>query len=739
MKEIVLEGCTATPLAGYLKALGVLRLLAIKHPETRGAWRGDRFVLTTSLDRNGIEQFFLQEYAPTPIMAPWNAGSGFYFQERKSKATDPTTGKKTKLGIFDQETAATKIVATIIKSKSQRFAHFRRALSQAGDFVQHEKLTTAPESGEEKDSFVLFLRANLPDECVEAMDAGLVVAGGTTNFPPLLGTGWNDGNLDFTSNFMQRIIDVLGADDAAVPEHSRAWLQGALFDVSTSRLTNDNIGQFSPGRAGGYNASTGFDGSALVNPWDFVLMLEGALMFGASITRRNASNATGAVSYPFTVRTVTAGSGSLGESDSSKEYTRGEIWTPLWTQTASCREVQALMAEGRVALGRKAARDALDFARAVQHLGGYRGVRSFQRFGLLKRNGRAFFAAPLSRIEVNEAPIASSLDELDANGWLERFRRFANDANTAVRFKTLRKRLEDRLFALAGKRPGKAEAQELLILLGKIQSSLAVSSKAREAARPLPRLSERWVIAADDNTPAFRIARALAGLRGTGDEALPLRAQLFPVHRRFDQWLTPEAGEKNRICDGMQGRLVDTLPTWLERRLWLADRLTMPDKPLDSPAGATLDDIAAFLRDDSMDMRIAALLPGLALCDIPQDIDRSGGNGVVPAAFALMKLALTPERTLRSLDVLAEGQRLPVPAGMLAQLSAGNHGNRAVTSAWRRLRASGLSPLFTPGALPMLTGIDPGRAAAALLIPLRFGATAALARSVLTQHETESV
>ena len=42
-------------------------------------------------------------------------------------------------------------------------------------------------------------------------------------------------------------------------------------------------------------------------------------------------------------------------------------------------------------------------------------------------------------------------------------------------------------------------------------------------------------------------------------------------------------------------------------------------------------------------------------------------------------------------------------------------------------------------ALPTLAGIHPKRAAAALLIPLRFGATAALVRAILKQPETESV
>jgi CRISPR-associated protein Csx17 len=712
MNAIMLEGCTATPLAGYLKALGVLRLLSAKYPETRGAWRGDRFVLTTSLDREGIEQFFLNDYAPTPIMAPWNGGSGFYEKDNKDA------------------------LLRIVRSEDPRLRVYQTSLAIAESALAGYDRSASPKD-DDKARLLTAIRSQLPDTALGWFDASVLLAGESPQYPPLLGTGGNDGRLDFTNNFMQRVLDVLPMGDDAVTQATVGWLQTALFAKTAPGLAKSSIGQFSPGQAGGPNASVGFDADATINPWDFVLMIEGSLLFAAAAVRRNADDPFGVLSYPFTVRAVGAGAGSLGESDVGSA--RGELWMPLWTQPAAYAEVQALMSEGRVALGRKPARDALDFVRAVQHLGAYRGVRSFQRYGLLMRSGKAYLAAPLARINVAEAPTSSWLDELDANGWLERFRRFANDANTANRFKTLRKRLEDRLFALAGKIPSKPEAQALLTLLGEIQSGLSVSSKARDAVRPLPRLSERWVIAADDDTPTFRVAKALAGLRGVDNDLLPMRAQLFPVHRRFDQWLTPDAGEKNRICDGTHGQLVDTLPNLLRRRLWLAERLAMPDKPLDGPAGAGLDDIAAFLRDDRMDARISDLLSGLALCDIPEDIDRSAGNGVAPAAFALMKLSLTPERTLRSLEALTEGQRLPIPAGMLAQLAAGNHDNRAVTSAWRRLRASGLSLLFPSGALPTLAGISPKRAAAALLIPLRFGATAALTRAVLKQPETESV
>jgi CRISPR-associated protein Csx17 len=90
---------------------------------------------------------------------------------------------------------------------------------------------------------------------------------------------------------------------------------------------------------------------------------------------------------------------------------------------------------------------------------------------------------------------------------------------------------------------------------------------------------------------------------------------------------------------------------------------------------------------------------------------------------------------LRSLGLLPENMHLPMPAGMLAQLAAGNHGNSAVKTAWRRLRASGLAPIIPVADLPAEDSIAPQRAAAALLIPLRFGATGALARSVLATAE----
>jgi CRISPR-associated protein Csx17 len=277
----------------------------------------------------------------------------------------------------------------------------------------------------------------------------------------------------------------------------------------------------------------------------------------------------------------------------------------------------------------------------------------------------------------------------------------------------------------------------LLMQLADTQAALANSAKARAEVGPVPRLSEEWVRAADDGSAEFRIAKALAGLQGVGDQPLPLCAQLFPVARQGAEWLTPLNAGSVRVHLGRKGRLVDVMGSLLAQRLQLRTRLGMQDKPLSSPAGATLEDVAVFLQDDCMDGRIAALLLGLSLCRIPLDPDRSAGAGTLPAAFGLMKLALLPDAALRRMGRLGEVERLPVPTGMLAALRAGDHGNRAVGLACRRLRASGLAPRLS-AAEPLLAGVSPARAAAALLIPLRWGASAALARRLLADMADEA-
>ena len=79
-----LTGCSPTPPALHLKALGILRIVAEQaDSQARGWWQDEHFCLLTTLDRNELETFFLEKYSPTPFLSPWNKGCGFF------KTNDP--------------------------------------------------------------------------------------------------------------------------------------------------------------------------------------------------------------------------------------------------------------------------------------------------------------------------------------------------------------------------------------------------------------------------------------------------------------------------------------------------------------------------------------------------------------------------------------------------------------------------------------------------------------------------
>ncbi|MEO2014021.1 MAG: type I-U CRISPR-associated protein Csx17 [Fuerstiella sp.] len=102
-----ITGCSPAPLALYLKALGILRIIAEQaDPSARGWWRNEHFCLMTKFDRTELERFFLEDYSPTPFLSPWNKGCGFF------KADD-------------------KGLVPLEESTAERFAAFREGIAAA--------------------------------------------------------------------------------------------------------------------------------------------------------------------------------------------------------------------------------------------------------------------------------------------------------------------------------------------------------------------------------------------------------------------------------------------------------------------------------------------------------------------------------------------------------------------------------------------------------------------------------
>ena len=370
LHQLELRGCAPEPLMAYLKALGIFRLVAEqKDKDARTYWQNDEFVLRSTLDRNAMVEFFLNEYQPTPIVSPWNGGSGFHPKDN-SKALD-----------------------TILALESPRFQLWNEVISTGKEILAQQ--------GPSKKEWVLAqCRTRFPDEALDWLDATYVLTSDGSKFPPLLGTGGNDGRLEFSNNFMQNIVLALNLEARRNgPTIIRNQLVAAVFNEGSPELLKRSNGFYNPGSVGGANSSVGFDGDALTNPWDYVLMFEGALLFAGATARRLSPQSSSKAVFPFTVDNSAAGYGTSADSEYGASA-RAEFWAPLWDQPVNLYELDHLVSEGRAQLGRRQVSNGTNFARAVAGLGTERGVAQFQRYGFLARNGLAYLATPLGRFHV---------------------------------------------------------------------------------------------------------------------------------------------------------------------------------------------------------------------------------------------------------------------------------------------------------------------------------------------------
>ncbi len=711
--DIELPGCTPEPLIAYLKALGILRLVSEqKNPAARGWWRNDVFWLRSVLDREALMKFLLEEYEPTPIVAPWAGGSGFFKKDNR-EAVDVLSG-----------------------GGSPRMSAYANVIRLVREIVKQEKVGDKPKD-DDKRRLIRRYRNSLPDNVVAWMDAAMVLQQEGQGFAPLLGTGGNDGRLDFTQNFMQRIVMLGLHTGAPASDESRRWLANALYAEPTG-LASASVGQFAPGRAGGPNATQGMEGDSTDNPWDFVLMLEGAMMLAGTAVRRFGVGGPTYASFPFTVRAVAAGFDSPASKDEAES--RGELWLPIWNRPTTAAELGRLFGEGRADVSGRPARDGTDFARAVAGLGVDRGITGFTRLAFLKRSGKAFLAAPLGRFAVTERQEVDLLRQIGR--WLRRFRTACTAKDAPARFVRALHQIDSAVFDFC-RYGGSSSFQSILIALGRAECDLATAERFRDKQKiqPLGGLSPAWLKAANDRSPEFTIALALASVNDPEAKIGPIRANLEAVDwkKRYPAW-----AEKDRSIVWNAADLPTNLASILQRRMMDGERAGCERLPLASRSDAPLDTVTAFIEGDLDDGRIEDLLWGLMLVDPRQ---RSGEKIIEPAEpthrpplprdFALLKLLFLPRpvtteghgdgarwRYARSVEpavtILPEPRILPL-------LRAGRVGEACQIAAGR-LRASGLPPMPGPRATGAIRDADWSecssdhrralRLAAALLVPI---------------------
>lgn len=692
-----LSGCRPMPLAHYLKALGILRLVAEQADYTaRGWWLEESFWLDTTLNSSELESFLLHEYVPLPAVAPWNGGSGF-------------AGK-------DNQEA----IAAIENSASDRFGTLRATIAVGRRLRVELGITDfgIKEHKDRKPALMQRCRDEMPEAALAWIDAAYVLVSDEVKYPPLLGTAGNDGRLDFTNNFMQRLLELFMPSDGSPTPEGAPWLRHALWGDTTANLASDRaIGQFLPGSAGGPNQTTGFGAKSLINPWDFVLMIEGSVVFAGAAVKRLGSREQIGLAYPFAVRPTSAGYASASDGDKA----RNELWLPLWEQAVGLDELRGVFAEGRARVGKRPAKTGVDFARAAAGLGVARGFSGFERVGFQERNGQATFAVSLGRVTVSRHAKPDLLQPLD--GWIDKFLEAAKGDRTPTAILRAARQLERAIFDMC-EPGGIAATQRVWLALAEIETIAAVRPKwfNEKWVRPVPLLEPAWLEAVNDGSVEFRLALALGSL----DDHLvgAMRRHLAPVFDVNQPHQYSELHDSGRLWGAASlTRNLIAIARW---RLQYGLKVGATGFAATSRQQAFLTDVCAFLACQVDDARLEAFIKAATLVNwqrVTRRIEPPGGLSLLPEApYALIKLCHLSYP-------LFSGQRLTTDPAVLAHLQGGDS-VRATQAASRRLRGNGWSPAIHTVSL---SADQAARIGAAVLFPLSFADTQQLV-SLVTRH-----
>lgn len=507
MTTHTLDGLHPRSLATYLAALGLVRVIGRQaDAATQAYWKGDALIVRCGL--TDLARWLVHDYRPSPIVSPWNGGSGFGAKDKKPR----------------------EVLDRIGASSSHRVAELQTTVALASQVAG-----AAVSNGWTKGRLVSELRNRCPETLLGWLDACVIIRDEGALFPPLLGTGGNDGRLDFSTNFHQRLLETLpelGADAG----RSEQWAEQALHGGSGAALVLGAIGQFDPAGAGGRNSSTFGAADSLVNPWTFVLMMEGVTHFASGLARRQGGGSRRAA-MPFCVYSSPDGPtpGAYGETS------RGEIWTPVWLAPLSRAEIDQLFVESRATWQGQTASQATEMYAALKAYGVSRGIDRFIRYGLHQRNGLAFSAVRLDEVDVRARPaVALSVEPARV---MKPF-----GPLTAGAVVSARRRFDRHHLAYARD----VRAEDLRDMLAEqTLTDLAVqrSTASREALgrRPaLPR-ADRFVDYLHDNLsagPEFRVGVALAsaGYPDASGQVLPVRQLIvgrLPAMPR-EQWVDPQ-------------------------------------------------------------------------------------------------------------------------------------------------------------------------------------------------------
>jgi CRISPR-associated protein Csx17 len=617
-----LRGCTPEPLGNYLKGLGVFRLIAEQaDPQARAWWKNGVLVLHTKWSPEELSEFFMHGighertpiYCPTPIFAPWGGRPGFY--------ADGNEKAKARLESLRQ------------LSPPGRFAMAQQVVKVTNDVLARRRWsnTSKNKRADLKASIIAAMRNAWSESGIDWFDACLALDE-DARFGFLYGTGGNEGSADITNNFWELIEETIGLPSPK--KDSRELLATAVFGTSRVGGTCRTAGQHFPLAAGSSNCGQGFFGSASTNPWDVVLMMEGAVLFSGATTKRLSQLGKGKAAFPFMIDHLATDEPSTSMKDEAKQdlqviRCRAEFWMPLWSSPASLPAIRALLAEGRLQRpSGQHTEHTLHAMEAIKSLGVSRGIDTFHRVALFERRGKgSYLSSSLGFHSTARSPARFGAELAHLEEFRDQvYRRLREGPGIPDRVIRARQRFHVALAALFERDEHQATQMsdallEVFVGAARIEREIALLKERGELLTPCPPLmwkNQR----ADDRTANHCLACAIAGITASGevsseDRSTPavesIRANLLPVQRRGKAWTWDD---KRRSAVWSRGASLDAnLAAVLRRRLIDAERGSGEGLPLWSSYGAGFEDLLAYWNGEVDEDRLTDLLHGLALVD----------------------------------------------------------------------------------------------------------------------------
>jgi CRISPR-associated protein Csx17 len=702
MIDHLISGIRHESLSSQLAGLGLFRLLAEQADSRARCWfDGPTMIIRTAVEN--LASWLVDEYVPTPVLSPWNEGSGFGAKDKAPKEA----------------------LARLTAISSQRLEPFRRALAVVTPIADQ-----AREQGWPKQTLIAALRGRCPDAMLPWMDAAIIALEDKPAYPPLLGSGGNDGRLEFSTNFHQRLLEVLPTSSTQ-REASLALAASWISGQATTILSRAAIGQFAPGAAGTPNSSPFGAAESLVNPWEFVLMIEGVPFFAAAPARKLSAQvrAQQRAAMPF----MTFGSEFGMTTGAETEESRGEVWLPWWERPLSYSAVRQLFTDGRAVWRGRTAIQSSQMYLATASRGVSPDVAGFDRYAIVKRNGLAFSAVLADEVRTTETAAVRVVEVVE--DWVDQVAR-RSDLPGTVRT-PLRRFDAARVEIVRASTPrGQVlSVRELLASLTDLELAVSRSGHIRNEIRPWPRRrtaaplaalfeSSPWraVVAEPETRTALGLASVVTAPLADAPAGRTLREILLPIDPptmsgESAMWrATPiVAGFGTR---GLADVLCD-VTTWLTTDAPYDDRsldrdesqlgVTGPRRGIAVPWQDLHDWARGQLDDSEIEAWLRAFL-ALDWRDTAATVHQLPGRSRVVADPCLAILAAFRDGVTAPHD---ESKRYALQPEWIAQLSAG-HVHRAHDQAAQRLHQLGR---ITPR--PTRDGVEgrAGKRIAAALLP----------------------